>query len=762
MLALILMASLLLNIGITLVSAMGSFYSDKTDELHDAHAAISMSAAKFNPTYAEYLQSYEGVGQQETEPIITLPKAAFRYDKSVDNNFSIRIFVMNADNNRDIAPLKLVEQSSAGVKEGIYVPYSLKVSGGYQLGDSFSITYENTRFTYTIAGFFESTLMGKSSLALLKFYLPAPGYLELQKQLGPETEGILLSAVFKDSRQSESLLRDYSRQFPELNDSTDLNYWSGDITDAEGLTLTVNIVSMILIVFAAIIVLISLVVIKFRIADSIEEGMANIGVLKALGYTSRQILSSIALQFTLTGLAGGLAGVAVSYAAVPAFGTIITSLTGLRWTGGTPVGSSVLSLAVILLLVWTVAMLSAWRVRRLQPVAALRGGIQTHHFKRNHLPLHKARGGLQFLLACKTMLANSWQNLMIGFIIAAITFASVFSAVLYYNISEDKTAFFQMTGAETPNVGIEVQPGQNTGQLLDAVKQMPGVEKAIIQDYLTITISGRLISTEFSDAFEKLDNNTIIKGRYPKHDNEIAVTSGLSRLLGKTVGDRITVDLGDVSEEFLITGLNQSMNGGNGGALLTQEGVQRMIPGHQGLAINVYLDGVGNIEFMQAVESQHRDMIQSVTNVDESIEDQMKVYTSALFTLMVVILAFTVLIVVLILYLVTQTSILKRKRELGIMKALGYTTFQLRTQIAMSFIPVVTAGVVLGSVLGGSCTNAMLELLLSGAGVTRVSFIIRPSLIIGLGIALILFAYVISMLVSRRIKRITAYALITE
>lgn len=756
---LILTASLLLNIGITIVSSMGRFYEKKADELHDAHAVITMSASHFKPSTEDYIKAYEGVKEQETERIILIPKAAFRYDKSTDNDFSLRIALLNADNNRNIAPLKLVESLPAKDEAGIYAPYSLKSSGGYHLGDSFSFTYQNVTYSYKITGFFESTLMGKPNLAMMKFYLPDTTYRELQHKLGAEAEGILQSAVFKDSRQSASFLSDYSTEFPQLNDSNDINYWSGDIGQAESSTLTINIVAMILIVFAAIIVVVSLIVIKFRIADSIEEGMVNIGVLKALGYTSRQISSSFALQFTLTGLAGSLAGVALSYAAVQAFGGIIATLTGLRWPGGTPLGNSLLSIAILMVLVWAVAMGSAWRIRRLQPVAALRGGILTHNFKRNHLPLHKAKGGLQFLLACKTMLANSRQNLLIGCIITAITFASVFSAVFYYNIAEDKTAFFQMTGAETPNVGIQVQQGQDSERLLKEIKAMNGVEKAVFQDYLTVTINGRQVSSDFSDDYEQMDNNTVVKGRHPKYDNEIVITSTLSRLLGKSIGDTINVDLGKVSEPFLITGLSQSLSTD---ASLALEGVQRLMPGQQAMSINVYLDGTTSPEFIEAVKSQYPDRLQSVTNAEKSIEDSMKVYISAIFTLMVVILAITVLTVSLILYLVIQTGILKRKRELGIMRALGYTTFQLRSQIAMSFLPVVTVGVLVGTCLGGLYTNSLLEMLLSSAGIAQVNFKIQAPMIIGLGIGLVLFSYLISMLVSRRIKRITAYELITE
>ena len=129
---------------------------------------------------------------------------------------------------------------------------------------------------------------------------------------------------------------------------------------------------------------------------------------------------------------------------------------------------------------------------------------------------------------------------------------------------------------------------------------------------------------------------------------------------------------------------------------------------------------------------------------------------------MVMIVAITVLVVVLILYLVIKTMILKRKREFGILKAIGYTTFQLMTQITLSFVPIVITGVLIGAVLGCLYTNSMLTMLLSGAGIHNVQFIVKLPLIVILCVGIIVLAYLVSMLVARRVKRISAYGLITE
>ena len=170
--------------------------------------------------------------------------------------------------------------------------------------------------------------------------------------------------------------------------------------------MTINIVATILVAFATIIVLVSLIVIRFRVSNSIEDGMANIGVLKAIGYTSRQILSSIILQFILIAFSASVVGIALSYVLMPFLGSIISTLSGLVWIQSFDLNINLVSIFLVVFCVVIVTLLSAFRVRKILPVAALRGGIQTHSFRKNHFPLEKAKGGLHFLLAIKSMLAN--------------------------------------------------------------------------------------------------------------------------------------------------------------------------------------------------------------------------------------------------------------------------------------------------------------------------------------------------------------------
>ena len=457
-----------------------------------------MDQASYNSTYDEFLTHYTGVTETEAEEIVMMSMAKFNFG---NNELTSSVAIFNAKNDRIIGPLKLIEKVNTSRSNDIYVPYSFKTNGDYELGDNFTIKYQDKDYEYRIAGFLETTMMGTTNIGIMKFMLPETTYQTLAGKLDDQSKGMILSAVMEDKTQSSKLLNDFTKEFPQSIVGEGNSYiWGLDIELVKNVsTLTINIVATILVAFAVIIVLVSLIVIKFRVSNSIEDGMENIGVLKAIGYTSWQILSSIIIQFILIALSASMVGIALSYGLMPFIGGIISSLSGLVWVQNFDIIINLVSIFLVVLCVVIVTLLSAFRIRKILPVAALRGGIQTHSFRKNYFPLDKAKGGLHFLLAIKSMLANTKQNMMILLIMIALTFASVFSMVLYYNIASDKTAFVNLFGSEPSNVLVAVKPDTDTRELLRDIEQMDYVRKVNIFDLITAKIDGQTVYTNVTD-----------------------------------------------------------------------------------------------------------------------------------------------------------------------------------------------------------------------------------------------------------------------
>lgn len=757
----ILVAALLLNIGLMVITQVSAFFDSKVEQLKDPHVITMMEYASYDSNYEEFIANYSGVTETETEEIIIMNIAKFNFGNS---ELASNATIFNADDKRSIGALKLIEKINTSSANDIFIPYSFKTNGGYKLGENFTIHYQEKDYDYRIAGFFETTMMGTTSDGIIKFMLPETSYQVLADELDNVSKGLIISAVMEDKTQSTNLLSDFTKEFPQTTvDETTSYIWGLEIEMVKSAnTLTINIVAMILVAFATIIVLVSLIVIKYRVSNSIEDGMTNIGTLKAIGYTSGQILSSFILQFTLIAFSASVVGIALSYALMPLIGGIISTLSGLVWIQSFDMIVNLISIFFVTICVVIVTFITAFRIRKIQPVVALRGGIHTHSFRKNHFPLENTGGGLHFLLAIKSMLLNAKQNIMILLIIIFLTFASVFSVVLYYNIASDKTAFVNLFGAEPSNVMIFVKSDADTRELLSHIKQMDDVRKVNIFDLITTKIDGQTVYTNVTDNYNNLENNIVYEGRQPKHENEISISWVVSNQIDKGIGDTVDVEYGAETVSFLVTGLSQSIGNLGQIASLTMEGIQQLQSDYKGTTLHIYLDGTSNKDFIKNVQEQYGNYIVDTLDIDENIESQTRMYTAAIFAVMVMVLAINVLVVVMILYLVVTTMITKRKKEFGVMKAIGYSTIQLMNQISISFLPVIITSVVIGGVLGLFFTNPMLSVLLSSVGVKRLDFIIHLPIILMLCVGILILAYIVSMFVALKIKKISAYSLITE
>jgi len=757
----IVIAAVLLNVGLMVITQINPFFDKKVEQLKDPHVSIVVDEARYDSPYEEKLGTYPGVIETASEEIINMNIANYNFGTGELTN---TVIIQNADAERNIGSMTLIEQLHTSSVNDIFLPYDFKRNGDYELGDTFNITYQAQDYQYRIAGFFEATMMGSSNINVMKFMLPETSFQELADELGNSSKGLLLFAVLENQSQSSKLFNDFTEDMQQSAVGEDDFYiWGLDIELVKSvITLTINIVATILVAFAVVIVLVSLIVIRFQVSNNIEDGIVNIGVLKAIGYTSGQILSSIILQYVFIALIAGIVGTLLSYTLIPFIGEIISDLSGLIWEQSFDITANVVSIILVVLSVVIVTLFSALRIRKIRPVAALRSGIQTHSFRKNYFPLDQARGGLHFLLALKSMLANAKQNMMILIIIIALTFASIFSVVLYYNISADKSAFIDLFGAEQANVMLVTNPDKDIREIIREMEQMDDVRKVNILDNWQMIIDDIPVYTVITEDYDLLENNNIFEGRQPLHDNEISISWVVADQINKGIGDMVEVKYGNESKSYLITGLSQVMGNLGMAGSLTMEGMQQLLAEYKGTVLYVYLDGVSNKDFTRNVQQQYGDSITETLDIDENIESQTGMYTAAVFAVMLMVLAITVLVVVLIMYLVIQAMIVKRKKEFGVMKAIGYSTIQLMHQLSISFVPVVFAGVAIGGVLGYFYTNPMISVLLSSTGVKRLEFIIDLPTILMVCVGILILAYIVSMLVARKIKKISAYGLITE
>lgn len=759
----IFVAVILLNLGILTSLNFSKSFDSKAADTHSAHVEAAMLKQDYQDRQEVYLTDYPGVTETEKEEVIFLWPAKFAYGTG---EFTNPCILMEAETKRNISTLSFVGKQEPNGDRDIYVSYILHTGGGYDLGDEFVINYLEKDYVFRIAGFTQDIHLGSVNMGCIGFYLPGDSYLRFQKELNDETTaGILLKVRIADKKASQELITDFKKNEKSLVQSdTASPMWLSSYTNSKNVrTMTADIGGAIITCFSLIILLVSLLIIKFRVNTSIEDGMTDIGALKAIGYTSRQIISSILLQFIIIAGLSTILGIIVSYLAVGTLSNMFSAQTGIVWEQGFDLKSSLISCTIIFSSVLIITPLAAKRINKIPPIIALRSGIVTHSFKKNHCPLDEMKGSLNFVLAIKNMVNNFKQNIMISIIIAAISFACVFAIVMYYNIVAHNEAFLNMTGTEMSSVIAATLQGEDAVLLREDISKLPGVRKSVNYDYTSATINEEDSQVMIVGDFLLLDNNRVYEGRFPEYENEVVISGYMAEHFNKKVGDILQVTMGDKTEDYLITGLIQSSSSIGMNLSMTFDGVIRLQPDYKFSNINIYLEEEEDVDlFINSLNQKFGNRLAGTLNMKELTKSQLGIYMYIVSIFSIVILIVTALIVIMILYLIIKALIIRRRKEFGIQKALGFTTYQLMTQISFSFLPIVLFGAIIGSIAGSFSMNSITSVLFSGIGVKKVDFTIPSLWIVIMSIGICLLAYSVSMLVSWRIRKITAYALIVE
>lgn len=760
-------SALLFNIGLITIFDYNRNFDKKAEELCSPDIVIAAQNKNLEMMHDfENRLLQDSRTQQLEKQSILIGNSEFEYANGIQNHIAI---LFHKEENITLGKWSIVEEIegiSESIEHPIYLPYLFQTGGNYKIGDIFKISFytgeaSKQTFSFTVAGFFEDTFFSTIYNTTTGFLLDEKEYHDMKTKLSDSGMGTLYSAKLKDREANETYVSHHVSMLKEAmpNAIIDSNHYE---VLKSARTVTSSIGAMIIIGFSFLIIAVSLFVVKFRISSSIEEEMQNIGALKAIGYTGKQIILSFLIQFIILAFIGFLVGTVLSYFLLPLVSLVFAIQTGIVWKQEFSLLSLISTFFCIELPVMIVSMLTAWKVRKLHPIIALRFGVPTHNFKHNPIPLEKSNGSFLLSLAGKQFFHHRKQNLFIGIIIFGVTFATIFASVLYCNLKEDD--FLKFISGEVSDALVEGATEETTTELLREVREMDSVEKAFYFYRSTITCEESYeVFCYVLDEFELVENpDWNYKGRVPKYKNEVSINGLLAQKLGKKIGDVITLSLSGKEQEYLITGFIQGSNYIGRDLCMTKIGYQRLAENFWYPTISVYMkQGEDTKLFLEYLEDSSSNMI-SYNNTGEIIKSSLGIYQIIVGILAIVIDIITFVIVSLVLYLVIKTMLIRQRKEMAIQKAIGFTTKQLALQNAFAFFPVILLGALLGCIFSYFGLNPFFSLLFSNIGLMKMNFAIPILLLVGTFFAITILGFIISFFVSIRVRKITPYSLMSE
>ncbi len=749
LIALLTLASMLLNIGLTVAMSINSFFEDNVEQLNAPDVLYYIGGTTGTDAFANDLRALPEVEKIEFEACVLSAGVSIQNnDLDISNSF---LFLNAGESNKKVNSISL--------------PLSFRDSYGFNIDDTITMNISDRVKTYTIDGFFEDIYFGASAVTLSKAYLSDDAYRTLKDELSPvSSSGKLISFYGIEATTADVI-------FSEINKAIDYHHMDGF---KYGLTLEmaktndfmfVNILVMVMIGFSLIMVIVSLIVIAFSIISGIEDGIQNIGVLKSLGYKNAQIISVLVMQYGGLAALGSIFGVSGSLLLLPGVGKIAAESSGLLWQLSGNIFAITISFASVCALVVIISVLCAAKTKKITPIVALRNGLETHNFKRNYFPLANYKMNVSLNLVLKSIFQNIKQNVMIFIIVVALTFASVFSILMYRNMVEDRTALLNLIGVPLSDIWFMINDRSvDFDAVFEEIDQMEQVVNTVKYEQIQINLLDvPNVNLFISDDHENMPRMTVKSGRYPIHDNEISMSGIVLKNTGKGLGDAVSVTLRGKTEEYLICGITEQLADNGLSADMTEAGVQRLIKDYNVNGVVAELaDGVDVKEFSSQLKKRYTGIGADILDIQTTLNNITLSFAGGTTILMGVVMGIMAMVITLILFLIIRMKILRDKTNIGIFKATGFTTLQIMTHMSLSFTSVVFVGTIIGALLGGLYSNQFVALLLSSMGVSNVNFTMNYMYILYLIIGMTLLAFIVSNWVAFRIRRITAYNLLVE
>ena len=227
---------------------------------------------------------------------------------------------------RTIGKAEIVEESN--LTSGVYLPMIYKTDN-IAVGKPIDISIGSHKVTYTVCGFFNSIMMGSHNCVITELILTEDKYAELERS-GYAPQATLCSARLTDKSENltyeSSLKSAVSKQYPNITMVSNCY----DIV-SQSRYISQMICSGIISAMAFFVLLIAFVVIVSNITNYIQNNMKNLGILKAMGYTSGQLIGSLLLQFSSLTLIAAVIGAGISYSLFPTVNTMMIAQTGIPY-----------------------------------------------------------------------------------------------------------------------------------------------------------------------------------------------------------------------------------------------------------------------------------------------------------------------------------------------------------------------------------------------------------------------------------------------
>lgn len=645
---------------------------------------------------ARFAEGYDQVRDYQTLNFLNLENGSITLnghslaDSTQDNGVCVQSgsfdFLLNLEN-------EIIRVSDGE----IYIPVCYRQEYDLAAGETVQIG-ENS---FIIAGFLRDSQMNSMMASSKRFLVSSSDYERLR-------------AVGSEEYLIEFLLQE----------GADINAFATQYTDAglsgNGPTITKPLIRMmnalsdglmilVILLVSVVLLLISMLCIRFTLLTQLEADRKEIGMLKAIGISGGDIRKLYNLKFLAL---SGLGAVTGLFPALLANGTISAQIQELY--GASENGLPGLLAAFFgVVLTEGVLLLSVARTlkhtEKLSAVEALTGRHGERESEKRQL--------------------LSPQYLIVALVIALGIFMMILPQNLLSTISSPR--FVTYMGIGDGEIRLDIRQTEDiAGKTEQVEKLLAGDEWAA--DFVTLrTTLCRIVLPDGSHSSLQIEQGdhtvfpvTYAEGESPKEKNEIALSYLCADEMGLSLGDEIRLSIDENEQEYTVCGIYSDIT--NGGKTAKAAELHRDGPLMWSVFYVSLKSGVGKEQWLSEYAEILSDSGISAKAVDiqEYVADTygQTIREIRMAARLAVVAAALVMFVVVVLF--TRLLVANDRYDISLRKALGLTGRDIKERYLLGYLPVLLAGILAGVLSGNLLGERLAGLLLKMLGATGFRFTI--------------------------------------
>lgn len=604
----------------------------------------------------------------------------------------------------------------------LYAAASMQSMFGLKVGDTvtFPIARSGRDVTFTVAGFYEDPFMGSSMIGMKGFLINEQAHRQIAAMIHEAgIDGLAREGFMLHISKAEGSTLPAAQLGILLNENTALSGYTEFTHSKEaisGFMLTLqNVFTSLLLSFVVILIFVSMAVLSHSIGNAIEQNCTNMGILKTMGFTGGKIRLIQLMQYLSVALAGMAVGMLLSVPVADAFCRMTVTTTGLLVPSTLPLGICFPALSAVLLLLAVFVWLRTGRVRKVSPVAAIRGNL-TARRKGNvcFFPLRKK--GLSFRMAMRQILSRKGRYVGVCLVAMLLVFFSSLIGRVDSWLGANGEGL--MDAFNPADLHIAAQPMGETG--IEDVEQTIS-QYTLITDSYDLAMPGLSVNgvdmtanviTE-PERFHMLSGQTCLKA------DQVVLTEFVAADLGVSVGDTVTVTGNLGNSEYTVSGIYQCANDMGMNLGMNREGFLLIGADSPNLWCTHYFlsDSSLQPQIMQALEDTYGGDVY----LHENSWPGLFGILSAMRLLMIFLYAMVTLFVLVATLLTAEKLLRFEQRDLSIYRTMGFSAGRLRHSFSLRFGLTAMLGSILGTLLSAVLTDPLVAVLMRMEGISNFS-----------------------------------------